>query len=341
MKLPTKLSYKRSLDPSPVIFLVHWPDGTVTPLRSQIIGNRGMFEGAHVAYTPAGEIKNVNSNKLAEGNLHEIECCNVPYGAKHVECQFSLTVSNEAMNPGSCNDHLVTNNFRRLVQAYDSRIGLEYIATRYLQNIIDGAWLWDNKKVNSSTIQLTTNKGVSIEANDFLYKRFNKGWQKELPNWHKLVDLFVAALRNERDYLSIEVSASLVYPSQKTIKPSQKLLTHQPKGQGRRYQSTSIDGDESPIFGTFKTGAAIAMIDDWYPNAERPLRINHYGVDSQNGMTYRHPDTELDLFTLIKRTEDFIERLNSDSPLAVETINQLHFIIANLIKGGPLQSKGD
>ncbi|MCW8331439.1 type I-F CRISPR-associated protein Csy3 [Photobacterium sp. SDRW27] len=342
MRLPNKLSYQRSIDPSEVTFFVNWPDGSTRPLRKKTITVLGMHEGTHSAYKDGGDInESVTPNDLATGNPHDIDYCNIPYNAESVECHFSVTIENKVTVPKTCIDPDVTHTLKELVAAYQQRIGFAYLAEKYLTNIINGAWLWDNQSTNSTTIQVETNKGIFVEAQNVHYKRFEPGWEKRLANWPQLVALFTNALLNERDYLSLEISAHLVYPTNKPLKLSQKCIIHQQRGKGRQYQTTTIGGEESPIFGAYKTGAAIALVDDWYPNAQETLRVNHYGIDKTNGITYRHPDTGLDLFSLLKRSEEFLDLLTNEKPLDEETIKQLHFVMANLIKGGPLQQKGN
>ncbi|EGR0766818.1 type I-F CRISPR-associated protein Cas7f/Csy3, partial [Vibrio parahaemolyticus] len=55
---------------------------------------------------------------------------------------------------------------------------------------------------------------------------------------------------------------------------------------------------------------------------------------------YRHPNTGKDLFTLLEKADQYLEQLQATDVLPDEMINDLHFIVANLIKGGLLQQKG-
>ncbi|EKO3966123.1 type I-F CRISPR-associated protein Cas7f/Csy3 [Vibrio fluvialis] len=93
--------------------------------------------------------------------------------------------------------------------------------------------------------------------------------------------------------------------------------------------------------GCYKTGAAIATIDTWYPDAEEPIRVGHYGVDRENSTAYRHPDTGKDFFSILKRIDELVDRLKDAKELSQDELKDMHFLMANLIKGGLFQEKGE
>ncbi|MBF4359082.1 type I-F CRISPR-associated protein Cas7f/Csy3, partial [Vibrio anguillarum] len=145
-----------------------------------------------------------------------------------------------------------------------------------------------------------------------------------------------------------EVKATLHLPTNAMVRPSQAFTEKESgsksksKSQNSRvFQSTTIDGERSPILGAFKTGAAIATIDDWYPGATESLRVGRFGVHREDVTCYRHPSTGKDLFSILQQAEHYIEVLNANKTPDQETINDMHFLLANLIKGGMFQHKGD
>ncbi|MGF1760849.1 type I-F CRISPR-associated protein Csy3 [Photobacterium sagamiensis] len=341
MKLPNRLSYQGSIDPSIITFHAIWPSGEIKPLRLHsrvVLGNKG---NAEEGFNKDGSRKeNVTRANLAEGNPHEIDYCHIPHGVKETIGEFSVTIEANAGSSKCCNDREVTNMLERLTQLYSEKIGFEYLAERYLKNIIKGTWLWRNQKTYSTTITISPWKLTPITAEDIQRKRFEEGWENDLLGWKLLVQAFTDALQDPKKYFILEIKAVLSLPTNAQFHPSQVFKESKKGTKGRTYQTTEIDDDESPIFGAYKTGAAIAMIDDWYPDAEYPLRVSSYGVDKKHSIAHRHPDTELDIYSLLMRSEELIEQLENNTFTQNGGTNQLHFIIANLIKGGLFQLGG-
>jgi len=341
MKLPNRLTYQGSIDTSMVTFHALYPSGESKPLRINsrvVLGNKG---NASEGFNDNGKPKeNVTKAKLAEGNPHELDCCNIPYGANTVICEFSVSIEANNHTPKFSANNEVTEQLEKLVKLYGEKVGFEYLAKRYLSNIVKGTWLWRNQKTYSTTIKITPWKLAPVIANDVQIKRFEDNWEQELNAWEELVQAFSSALQEPKQYLILEVKAELNLPRNSSFHPSQVFKESKKGTKGRTYQTTEIENDSSPIFGAYKTGAAIAMIDDWYPNAEHPIRISSYGVDKKHSAAHRHPDTQLDIYSLLMKSEKLIKNLESKSGPTQNQANQLHFIMANLIKGGLFQLKG-
>ncbi|MCW3172624.1 type I-F CRISPR-associated protein Csy3 [Shewanella subflava] len=344
MQLPIHLAYQASIDPSDVIFLVVWPDGSKSPLKIHSRKINGMKEGIRSAYKENGDIDTtIKAEQLAEGNIHEIDFCNVPYGAKALECCFSVSFLPKLLEPLKCSDNLVKQQLSKLFFLYHKKIGLKELVNRYLINICNASWLWENpSRAYSTTIEISP---WPWEDTTLVFEELRKNYPdpsnyRDNMLWNELVQLVINTLTTSNELCVLEVKATMQFPTCAPIRPSQVFKESTKGEKNRQYQSTEIDNQISPIFGCFKTGAAIAMIDNWYPNAEKMIRVGHYGVDKQNTVCYRAPETGKDFFSLLKRSDEFIEMLNSEEDLTDEIINDLHFVIANLIKGGLFQQKG-
>jgi CRISPR-associated protein Csy3 len=345
MKLPIHLAYERSISPSDVVFLTLWPDGSEEPIPCYSRTIVGLNEGSHVGYDSTGKIrKNLKMNTFTDGNIHELDYCSVPYGAQSINCHFSVSFSPELLEPYKCSDANVRNTLSEFVELYCKRITLDEIIKKYLTNIALGTWLWKNTKHSykiSIEIRPWPWDATPIVIDDI--QKFILGESKlnELCGWSELVGQVNTAFTTPMAICILEVKANLIKPNMAQLYPSQKFKEVAKKESNRQYQSTLIQEIESPIMGCYKTGAAIAKIDTWYPNAEMPIRVGHYGVDRKNGTAYRHPDTRKDFFTILKQVDEFVERLNDSKELKQDELNDMHFLIANLIKGGLFQEKGD
>ncbi|CAH0531725.1 CRISPR-associated protein Csy3 [Allocatenococcus thiocycli] len=346
MRLPTQLSYERSIEPTHVTFHVIWPEGRKKPLTYSANKQLGMKEGFTSAYKDNGEIdEKVTEYSLALGNIHELDYCCVPHGAESIECEFSVSFVSSHQKPFICSDPKVKSTLIKLVKLYEQKIGWEELATRYFMNICNGRWLWKNKKLPYSfSISVKPwpwdNEEAIITFDDIRKNYGDANNFKAHQHWGALIKLITDAFSQPNGLCKFEVSATLRYAKSDPLFPSLAFKNSVKGEKSRIYQTTEVDGVRSPILGSYKTGAAIATIDDWYPNAEEPLRISHYGVHKQDVYSYRFPNTGKDIFTLLERADEYVDQLEAADELSQETINDLHFIIANLIKGSPLQRKG-
>ncbi|ENI4128955.1 type I-F CRISPR-associated protein Csy3 [Vibrio fluvialis] len=345
MKLPTHLAFERSISPSDVAFLVVWPDEHKEPLPCYTRTIVGLNEGSHVGYDDSGAVRsNLKTNTLVEGNIHELDYCSVPYGAKSIECCFSVSFSSELLTPYKCSDAGVKKTLQDFVHLYNQHTGLEELITKYLANIALGTWLWHNTK-RSYCIAIEIRpwpwEGEPLIIDNIQKYLSGQSAIHELPCWNELVKKIREALTVPLGLCILEVKANLLKPTMAQLYPSQMFKEAAQKRNSRLYQSNVIEGIKSPIMGCYKTGAAIARIDSWYPDAEAPIRVGHYGVDRENNTAYRHPDTGKDFFSILKRTDQFVDRLKETKTLNRDELNDMHFLMANLIKGGLFQEKGD
>ncbi|MFH4557403.1 type I-F CRISPR-associated protein Csy3 [Vibrio diabolicus] len=346
MKLPNSLSYMKSIEASDVIFLVNWPDGRKTPLPYTSRVALGMKEGSKSAYKDDGQIDaDLTAYSLAQGNPHEIDFCCVPYGAESIECEFSVSFASSLRKPFKCSDPEVKRTLVQLIKLYEEKVGWEELANRFLENICNGRWLWRNNECTYSTSigikpwPWEDEKAISpfhdIRKNYAVTNHF-----RDHKDWDNLIKLITDAFAQPNGLCIFEVSATFRLGTNAPIYPSQVFKDSVKGEKSRIYQSTDVDGESSPILGCYKTGAAIATIDDWYPDADKPIRISHYGAHKDDVYCYRHPNTGKDLFTLLEKADQYLEQLQATDVLPDEMINDLHFIVANLIKGGLLQRKG-
>ena len=81
-----------------------------------------------------------------------------------------------------------------------------------------------------------------------------------------------------------------------------------------------------------KVGNAIRTIDTWYKSdAEFPIPAEPYGAVTNLGVAFRQPKEKLDFYTL------FDNWVLSDN---VPTVEQQHYVISVLIRGGVFGASG-
>ncbi|KRS22674.1 hypothetical protein AAY72_02165 [Alishewanella sp. WH16-1] len=335
MKIPNKLSYRRSLSPGNGVFTYLNSKGERVPLPYQEIKIVGQKESAAEAYDKKMVVKKSDSWKvLAESNPQTIEYCHVPYDAQRLLCNFSLTVSANILRPESCNDENVVNTIKAFLSAYAASEGFTYLSKRYLRQILSGSWLWRNQENLNTKITVRTNTGREVIAENVQQLRFEGLWETELPGWSELVNDFANALQNPMSYLICEIEAEIIPATCQEVYPSQAFKEKRGEQHASRtFQKTSVDGQLTPVIGCYKIGAGISIIDDWYKDAVYPVRVGRFGVDKATIMAYRTPAGGNDFYSLFTNVEAITESLNLDK----ERIYDAHFICANLIKGGLFQ----
>lgn len=335
MKLPQRFSYRRSLSPSIGVFTYVNKQGEERPLPFKTVKVLGQKEGVAEGFDNKMIPKaSATAKKLGEGNPHTIEYCHVPYDANLVFCRFSLTVNANSIAPEVCNDTEVIEAMSEFVKSYIAVKGYNYLAERYLIQIISGAWLWRNQYSLGTTIRIRTHKGRNLVAENVQPHSGQKGWQQSLAGWADLVDEFSEALINPGKFLLCEVEAEIIPITCQEIYPSQAFSDRDSADiAGRVFQKTMVDGAESPILGAYKIGAAIAQIDDWLDDAVEPLRVGQYGVDKKISAALRTPENGLDFFSTLTQVEQLTDEIKAKK----QPSNRAHFLAANLIKGGLFQ----
>lgn len=348
MEIPTTLAYERSVHPSDVCFLVVWPSGEKEPLGYSTRKILGQMESAALAYDKNGEIKSdATPYALAQGNPHQLDFCHLPYGAEHIECQFSVSFSSELRRPFKCNDANVKSALIELIQLYESKIGWNELVTRFLTNICQGAWLWKNTK-RAYQIDIEVKPWPWNDELVCFSDIRNNYYESELleghSHWKSLKWLIEQAFSRPNGLCIFEVKAKLVLPTNGVIYPSQTFTEKETQNKNaqpsRVFQHTLIQGTRSPIIGCYKVGAAIFTIDDWYHGAEEKIRIGKFGAHKEDVTCYRHPESEQDFYSYLKMVDAYIELLKGNDELSQEQVNNLHFLVANIIKGGLFQHKG-
>ena len=100
MKLPNRLTYQGSIDPSIVTFHAVLPSGEIKPLRLHsrvVLGDKG--SGSEGFDKDGAPKTNVTASALAEGNVHEVDYCHIPYDAQKVICEYSVTIESNILEP--------------------------------------------------------------------------------------------------------------------------------------------------------------------------------------------------------------------------------------------------
>ncbi len=334
MNIPSKLSYQRSISPGHAVFYSQDSQGNLKPLEISETTILGQKSSSTEGYDSSmKEKQSVTPKKFAEGNIQRIDYCFSPPDSSLILNKFSLRIDASSITPFTCNDQSVTTTMELFSQKFRELGGYRLLATRYLKNILSGAWLWRNQEVLNTDIEVISSNGTTYQVSNIHRKRFEDGWEASVDNWNELVAEFEAALITPKSYLLLEVTAKLKMGFTQEIHPSQSFSEKEHTKSSRVYQNVLLNNKRIPIMGTCKVGAAIACIDDWYADGADKIRVSPYGVDKINQTSYRSPETQKSLFSYLLKLESLIQQMTTTELVSGEC----HFVAANLIKGGLFQ----
>ena len=138
-----------------------------------------------------------------------------------------------------------------------------------------------------------------------------------------LADVVAAGLGGSSHVL-LRVTAFVRLGNGQEVFPSQELILD--KG-GNKKSKTLYDVGGVAAIHSQKLGNAIRTIDTWYPEAAEngPIAVEPYGSVTTQGKAYRQPKEKVDFYNLL---DGWI--IKDKAP----DVEQQHFVIATLIRGG-------
>jgi CRISPR-associated protein Csy3 len=339
------LSFARSLQPSEGLFWGLPVDGgTRLPIEVFEKGVRGQ----------SSEFKTDNPGK---SNPQVVEAAVVPPGCNGVRLEFSMLVLPHSLKPWACGDVDVGNDYRQLVHAYAEKGGFRHLARLYLWNIANGRFAWRNRfQADSMKV------AVTFDGNEVVFDPTPLGFERpasvdelsaaadtnEPAPIEELIGHMETGLRTERVALDVAWQANMqegqeIFPSQeylrdeKTKDAPSRVFAKLPRFQnGREINQASMHSQ--------KIGAALRHIDQ-VSGHDGAIAVNPYGGVQETGAVLR---AEKKRGGLDMAKSFYVLRSNADSLFAAiesasdgDTIpGDVHFVIANLVRGGVFGQKG-
>ncbi len=329
LKTPTVLAFERKLDPSDALFyagdwLCREPWTALSIREKQVRG------------TISNRLKNQNIDpakldpKKENANLQTIDVAALPHNTDTLRVSFTLRILGGTGQPSACNNNEYRDKLLTTVKSYLDSNGFDELARRYAHNLANGRFLWRNR-VGAEQVQVEvahmvdgkassqwTFDGLALSLRDFNTSTENAKALGEL------TQLIASGLAGKQHVL-LEVKAYVRIGAGQEVFPSQELNLDKPSASKSKtlYKVDGIAGIHSQ-----KIGNAIRSIDTWYQEADinGPIAVEPYGSVTTQGKAYRQPlDTKDDFYTLL---DGWVLKNK------VPELNQQHFVIATLIRGG-------
>ncbi|MGR5366971.1 type I-F CRISPR-associated protein Csy3 [Photobacterium damselae] len=320
---PTNLGFSKSITPS------------VGVLRSYSSKNPADIKLLNITeVTSVGTISNYKDvvkdggKNVEQSNPQTVDVCFVPITHDSISLEFTVSFCCNSKTPHACNEKWFTDAIRSLTGRYDEIGGYEYLADLYLKNIFAAKMLWRNGFAEDVVVSVEAMRTDIGEVTDI-----------DSDNYKLLVERVGLALKDATKRVVLEVKITGWIGRGQEVYPSQEFVE---KGTGKGAKSktlarTEVGQDKNvAAMHSQKIGNAVRQIDVWYDGfaeKNKALAIDPACVDKSEMRAYRLKETKRDLFTLLeKRLLEFEEQIKTQS---LDEINvDIHFIIANLIRGG-------
>lgn len=349
------LSFARSLQPSEGLF---WGTRSNEPTWKQPIE---VFEKG-----VRGQSSEFKTDKPGKSNPQVVEAAVVPPGCDGVQLGFSMLVLPHSLKPWACGDVDVGNAYQQLVRAYADKGGFRHLARLYLWNIANGRFAWRNRfQADAMKVAVTFDEQkivfdpmrLSLDKPSSLDELRSAALTNEQPPIEALITHIERGLSTERErglrmeLVAIDVTwqASMqegqeIFPSQEYLRAEKskddtasRVYAKLPRvWNGREINQASMHSQ--------KIGAALRHIDE-VPGHDGAIAVNPYGGVQETGAVLR-ADTKRGGLDMAKSF--YVLRSNPDSLFAaIETASDadtipgdVHFVIANLVRGGVFGQKG-
>lgn len=332
LKTASVLAFERKLDPSDAVFHAgRWDErdtaASWAPIKVRTKSVRGTISNRL-------KTKDQDPAKLDAAienpNLQTVDVAALPADADTLKVQFTLRVLAGAGTPSACNSAEYQAKLAQTVQTYVASHGFTALAQRYAANLANGRFLWRNRvgaeSVQVQVSQLKNGKAETTWVFDALAHPL-RALDTSHQDVQALAALLAAGLAGTAHVL-LQITAFVRLGAGQEVFPSQELILDKGSaGKSKTLYHIGEKGHEIAAIHSQKIGNALRTIDNWYEGAEQlgPIAVEPYGSVTTQGKAYRQPKQKQDFYTLL---DNWL--LNDKVP----TVEQQHFVMAVLIRGG-------
>ncbi|MEY8770859.1 type I-F CRISPR-associated protein Csy3 [Erwinia sp. ACCC 02193] len=267
--------------------------------------------------------------EIQKANLQRVDVAALPADTNTLKVVFTLRILGDLATPSVCNDQAYQAELTKVINGYVEQHGFNELAARYAENIANGRFLWRNR-IGAESIEVHVKQGEKnwvFNAHSYNMRSFTQ------PNGDlaELADAISEGLAG-KSFVLLNVEAFVRLGNGQEVYPSQELvLDSNSKKSKLLYQ---VDG--TAAMHSQKIGNALRTIDTWYPHAEDPdmgpIAVEPYGSVTSRGLAYRQPKQKMDFYTLL---DNWVTK--GEAP----AVEQQHYVIATLIRGGVFGEKSE
>ena len=332
LKTASVLAFERKLDPSDALMYGgDWNNRAASDNWAPITLREKSVRGTISNRLKGGASDPAKLDAAIQNpNLQTVDVATLPADADTLKVQFTVRVLAGTGQPSACNDAAYRQKLLATVNGYVVQHGgFDELAKRYAANLANGRFLWRNRigaeQVEVTVAQLKDGAPVASWTFDALSHDMGKltASAGDKDKLQALADVVAAGLRGSSHVL-LRVTAFVRLGNGQEVFPSQELILD--KG-GNKKSKTLYDVGGVAAIHSQKLGNAIRTIDTWYPEAAQngPIAVEPYGSVTTQGKAYRQPKEKVDFYNLL---DGWI--IKDKAP----DVEQQHFVIATLIRGG-------
>lgn len=331
LKTASVLAFERKLDPSDALLCGgNWDARTASHDWAPIALREKSVRGTISNRLKGGATDPAKLDAAIQSpNLQTVDVATLSADADTLKVQFTLRVLAGTGQPSACNDAAYRQKLLATVGGYVEQHGYAELAGRYAANLANGRFLWRNR-IGAEQVEVTVARIVDGKANTSW--TFNalahslrelKAPAAEAQALAELAALIADGLVGKTHVL-LQITAFVRVGAGQEVFPSQELILD--KGNSKKSKTLYAVGDVAAIHSQ-KIGNALRTIDTWYPEAAEngPIAVEPYGSVTTQGKAYRQPKEKTDFYNLL---DGWVIKDK------VPDIDQQHFVIATLIRGG-------
>lgn len=332
LKTASVLAFERKLDPSDALMYGgDWNNRATSDNWAPITLREKSVRGTISNRLKGGASDPAKLDAAIQSpNLQTVDVATLPADADTLKVQFTVRVLAGTGQPSACNDAAYRQKLLATVNGYVAQHGgFDELAKRYAANLANGRFLWRNRigaeQVEVTVARLKDGAPVASWTFDALSHDMGKltASAGDKDKLQALADVVAAGLGGNSHVL-LQVTAFVRIGFGQEVFPSQELILDRGRGDKSK---TLYDVAGVAAIHSQKLGNAIRTIDTWYPEAAEngPIAVEPYGSVTTQGKAYRQPKEKIDFYNLL---DGWI--IKDKTP----DVEQQHFIIATLIRGG-------
>lgn len=294
-------------------------------------------------------------------NPQSVEYAVIPQGHDGVELSYSIRFLPLSLRPHACGSTTVGNTHIRLAQGYKAAGGYRVLAELFTWNIANARFAWRNRfQSDAMSVTATFDSraitfdpfALSLEqpaGRDVMQAAMTEGSAEDLDALMKGITYGLS--NGDRDAFTVSVhwNAAMepgqeVFPSQEYVRDAKKddqlsrIYAKLPTRVGGR-----VIGQAS--MHSQKIGAALRHIDVWHGSAHhnKAIAVNPYGGVQETSDVLRsakdNGGTKNSFYDLRAKAGPLLDAVENASDPS-ELSGDVHFVMANLVRGGVFGASG-
>lgn len=336
LKTASVLAFERKLDPSDALLF----SGSWNARQSEADWKPVTVREKSVRGTISNRLKTKDQDPakldaaIENPNLQTVDVATLPAEADTLKASFSLRVLSGAGTPNACNNADYQAKLLATVRGYVESVGFGELASRYAYNLANGRFLWRNR-VGAEQVEVKVQQIVkgaaaktwTFDGSSLSLRDFEAG--TAAASLKELSDVIAEGLSGHSHVL-LQVTAFALLGAGQEVYPSQELILD--KASTGKSKTLYVVNDVAGIHSQ-KLGNAIRTIDTWHPEVAEvgPIAVEPYGSITTLGKACRKPGDKIDFYNLLDNW------LLKDK---VPPVEQQHFVMATLIRGGVFGDAG-